>query len=135
MAAFLRDTLRGFFARGAFKVLCLGPGFYPFPPQKILDHISLFIDAITGIYLRSPALPVFDFSNDFVRLFDVESSVRLNDLFRVGMRPVHDNMKMTVSRILVQGIERLMFGKPHSPEKEIDRFIHLFTGRLLVFLP
>ena len=51
------------------------------------------------------------------------------------MRPVHDDMEVIISRVLVQGIDRLMFGQAHSPEKETDRLVHLFMGRLLVFLP
>ena len=82
-----------------------------------------------------PTLPVFDFGNNLVRCFDIETSVRLNNFLRVRMRPVYGNMEVIIARVLVQGVDRLMFGKAHSPEKETDRFIHLFTGRLLVFLP
>lgn len=102
---------------------------------EIVAHISLLIDAVAGVLLRCPPLFVFDFGNNFMYLVDVESPVRLNDLFRIGMHPVHDNMKMVVTRILVQSIERLVFGKPHSPKKKADRLVHLFTGGLLVFLP
>ena len=85
---------------------------------EIFDHIALFIDAIAGIYLRCPALPVFDFRHYFMRLVDVESPVRLDDFLCVGMRPVHRNMKVIIARIFMQGIESLMFGQSHSSEKK-----------------
>ena len=125
----------GLFSRGAFKVLGLGLGFYLFSPLKVFDHIPLFVDAIAGIHLRSPALFVFDFGNDFVCRLNIETSVRLNNFLRVRMRPVYGNMEVIIARVLVQGIERLMFGQAHSSEKKTDRLIHLFAGRLFVFLP
>lgn len=135
MAALLRDTLRGFFARGALKVFRFRLGLHPFPPLEILDHISLFIDAIACVHLRCPALPVFDFRHDLMCLVDVETQVRLDDFLCVGMRPVHNDMEVIISRVLVQGVNCLVFGKPHSTEKETDRLVHLFAGRLFVFLP
>ena len=135
MAALLRDTLRGFFARGVLKVFRFRLGLHPFPPLEILDHISLFIDAIACVHLRCPALPVFDFRHYLVCLVDVESPVRLNDFLRVGMRPVYGDMKVIIARIFMQGVNCLVFGKAHSPEKKTDRLVHLFTGRLFVFLP
>ena len=70
-----------------------------------------------------------------MRLVDVESSVRLDDLLRVRMRPIHGDMQMIIARVFMQGINCLVFGKAHPPEKETDRFVHLLTGRLFVFLP
>lgn len=70
-----------------------------------------------------------------MRLVDVESPVRLDDFLRVRMRPIHGDMEVIIARVLVQGVNCLVFGKAHSPEKETDRFVHLFTGRLFVFLP
>ena len=61
---------------------------------------------------------MFDFGNDFMRRVDVETSVRLDDFLRVRMRLVHDNMKMIVACILVEGIERLMFGMPPFPREK-----------------
>ena len=97
--------------------------------------MTLFIDAIAGIHLWCPALFVFDFRHYFMRLVNVESSVRLNDFLRVGMRPVHGDMEVIIARALMQGVNCLVFSKAHSPEKKADSFVHLFTGRLLVFLP
>ena len=102
---------------------------------EIFDHIALFIDAIAGIYLWCPALPVFDFRHYFMRLVDVESPVRLDDFLCVGMRPVHDDVQMIVARVFMQSVKSLMLGQSHSPKKETGRFVHLFTGRLFVFLP
>ena len=135
MAALLRDTLRGLFARGIFKVFRFWFWLHLFTPLKILDHISLLIDAVTGVLLRCPTLPMFDFRHYLMCLVDVESPVRLNDFLCVGMRPVHDNMEVIIARILMQGVNCLVFSKAHSPEKETDCIIHLFTSRLLVFLP
>ena len=97
--------------------------------------MALLIDAIAGVHLRRPSLPVFDFRNYFMRLVDVESPVRLDDFLRVGMRPAYGDMKVIIARIFMQGVNCLVFGKAHSPEKETDRLVHLFTGRLFVFLP
>ena len=78
---------------------------------------------------------MFDCGNNLVSGFDIESPVRLNDFLRVGMRPIHDDVQMIVARVLVQGVERLMLGQPHSPKKETDRLIRLLAGGLFVFLP
>lgn len=48
---------------------------------------------------------------------------------------IHNNVQVIISRALVQGIERLMLGQAHPPKKKTDRLVHLFMGRLLVFLP
>ena len=64
MAAFLGYALCGLFAGGAFKIFRPGPGFYLRPPLEIFNHIPLFVDAIAGIELRRPPLPVFDFGNN-----------------------------------------------------------------------
>ena len=82
-----------------------------------------------------PALSVFNFGDEFVRLVDIKSPVRLNDFLRVRMRPIHGDMEVIIARVLVQGVNCLVFGKAHSPEKKADSFVHLFTGGLLVFLP
>lgn len=87
------------------------------------------------MFLTGPALFMLDFRHYFMRRVNVKSSVRLGYLFRVGMRPVHDDVQMVVACVFMQGVESLMFGKSHSPEKKTDRLAHLFTGRLFVFLP
>ncbi len=97
--------------------------------------MTLFIDAIAGVQLRCPALPVFDYRHYVMRVADVESPVRLNDFLRVRMRPIHGDMEVTIARVLMQGVNCLVFVKTHSPEKETDCFVHLLTGRLFVFLP
>lgn len=82
-----------------------------------------------------PIPPVFDFGNNPVRRVDVNTSVRMDNFLRVGMRPVHGDARMIVTRVLVQGVEGLVPGQSHSPEKKADHPVHLFTGGLIVFLP
>ena len=51
MGTLLSNAHSRFFSSGVFKVFRFGLGLHLFPPLEILDHMTLFIDAIVGVHL------------------------------------------------------------------------------------
>ena len=134
VSPFLSDALRRFLARGVFKVLRSGVGLDLFQ-LAVADNLAFFVDPVTGMVLAGPSLLVLNFRHNPVCRLDVESPVRLNHFFRVGMRPVHDNVDVEISRIAVRSDNSLMTFQAHALQKNIHRFLHLFMAGDFIFLP
>ena len=134
MAPFLGDALGRLLARGLLKIFRPGLGFHLLMPV-VADNLAFFIHPIAGAYLTGPTLFVFDLGHNFMRRLNVESSVRLNHFFRIGMRPVDHNVDVEIFRIAVRRNDRLVAFQAHTFQKHSYSFHNLLAAGDFIFLP
>ena len=83
----------------------------------------------------SPSLFVLDAGDGPMHRLQAEALVSLDHLVGLRVDPVHGEVEVDVVGVLVNAEDALLSGQAQLVEKDVDRTLHLFSGRVFALMP